>query len=202
MTERSHQPLDRADARALTDRIQAAAEPWPLLIRVYRGDAWRVLGYRTWRAYCDNEFKASLLWVPRSQRPGVVLWLAGEGMSTRAIAAAIGVGRTTIARVLSGSEPSTPRTGHPHQGASAAQEALDADRPAWCRDRVSSATPADQVVPNLVSNLRGMCQVIDGYELDPATDREQAAAWGRDLSASVAVLRRFTFTLKEYSRAE
>jgi hypothetical protein len=202
-----HRSLTRAEARALTDRIKAAANPaWDLLGLAYRVGAWRALGYRTWRAYCDNEFATSALRVPRALRPAAVLRLAAEGMSTRAIAAAIGVGRTTVARTLSGPRAPVPRPDdQSNRGAAPAAQkapahAQPAPRPE--RSRASSRTPADQVVPNLVSSLRGMCQVIEGYELDPAINREQAAAWARDLGASLAVLRKFTCILKEYSRAE
>ncbi len=51
------EPLDQAAARELTERIRRTADRlWELLSEAHERQAWRVLGYRTWKAYIENEF--------------------------------------------------------------------------------------------------------------------------------------------------
>lgn len=60
VTVRSTAPLDSTEARALTDRIRAAAENlWSLLLEAYERKAWKVLGHGTWQAYVESEFNMS-----------------------------------------------------------------------------------------------------------------------------------------------
>lgn len=49
--------LDENEARNLTDRIRAATESlWGLLLEAHERQAWRALGYGSWRAYATTEF--------------------------------------------------------------------------------------------------------------------------------------------------
>lgn len=53
-------PMDASQARALTDRINAAAgELWRLLLEAHEREAWRALGYTSWREYAQAEFTIS-----------------------------------------------------------------------------------------------------------------------------------------------
>lgn len=53
-------PLSAAEARALTDRINTAAdELYALVAESYEREAWRALGYANWREYAATEFNIS-----------------------------------------------------------------------------------------------------------------------------------------------
>ncbi len=53
-------PLTQADARALTDRIKGTTEQlWQLLLEAHEREAWKVLGYPSWRAYAKRELAIS-----------------------------------------------------------------------------------------------------------------------------------------------
>lgn len=54
------QPLDAVGAAALTARIRTAVDNvWRLLHEAYEGEAWRALGYSSFRAYVTVEFDMS-----------------------------------------------------------------------------------------------------------------------------------------------
>lgn len=100
------------EARALTDRLRASAEEtWDLVVEAYVGRAWAALGYRTWDAYCAGEFGSLRLRLPPEERAGVTASLREAGLSVRAIAAATGEGKSTIARALAGVPGGTPVKG-------------------------------------------------------------------------------------------
>ncbi len=64
----------------------------------WRRRVWISLGYATWQAMCDAEFTGAMIRLPRADRPAFVRELRGAGMSSRAIAAALGVSQDTAAR--------------------------------------------------------------------------------------------------------
>lgn len=88
------------EAEAITNRIRRWANSFPVadVVRAYRGRIWVALAYDSWAEWCECELGGLKLPVP--QRREVVAELAGEGMSNRAIADAIGVGHQTIGRDL------------------------------------------------------------------------------------------------------
>lgn len=92
--------LTPSEARSLTDNIrQALHDVWPLFVRAYRGRAWLALGYASWEAYCDTEMagvRPSI--ATREQRREVVGDLRQAGMSTTAIASAVGISPATAWR--------------------------------------------------------------------------------------------------------
>ncbi len=101
--------LSSVDARELTDRIRLGAEAvWELVKQAYVSRAWSVLGYDSWDDYCTREFGNTRLQVPREERSEVVASMREIGMSTRAIAAAVGVDHATVSRELSGGANATP----------------------------------------------------------------------------------------------
>lgn len=98
---KAERDLTADEARTLTRAIRNdVAELELKLVRAYQGRAWLALGYATWDEYIAGEFKAAPLALPREQRPAAVQSLRGWGLSTRAIAPAVGVDRDTVAEDL------------------------------------------------------------------------------------------------------
>lgn len=115
------------DARRLVTRIRLTAgivrENLPKLYELVQeakaaGDD-RILGYASWTAYVADVFSDEPMRLPREERQQLVAILAGEGMSTRAIAPIVGVSKSQVAADIevssSGqvapaviSEPATP----------------------------------------------------------------------------------------------
>lgn len=92
-----------AEARALTDRIKVAVEgTWLLIQEAYTSRTWAALGYETWDAYVDAEFRTARLALPKEERAETIQSLRAAGMSVRAISSATGVGVGTVHRELSG----------------------------------------------------------------------------------------------------
>lgn len=88
-------------ARELTDRIKMCVEQiWELIKQAYVSRAWIALEYRTWDDYCAAEFDRARIRIPREDRQEVVASMREIGMSTRAIAAATGLGYGTVQRDL------------------------------------------------------------------------------------------------------
>lgn len=69
---------------------------------------WVALGHKDWDTYCEKEFSEKRLKLTREQREQAVLAFRGAGMSTRAIAAALGVDDKTVRNDLRGAENSAP----------------------------------------------------------------------------------------------
>ena len=98
--------IELGEAKRRVDRVKSGVERiWDDLVVLYRERAWSVLGYESWDALCDAEFGGTRIALPRQQRQEVVCDLRGAGMSTRAIASAVGVGVGTVARDLEASVP-------------------------------------------------------------------------------------------------
>jgi DNA-binding CsgD family transcriptional regulator len=93
-------------ARELTEQIRACVvrtidvlgEIDALVVRAYEGRAWVVLGHDSWEAYCAAEFSDSRLWQSVAQRQAATLRLREAGLSERAVAAVLGVGKGTVGR--------------------------------------------------------------------------------------------------------
>lgn len=93
--------LELSDARQRLERVKSGVERiWDDLVALYQGRAWVVLGYASWEALCDAELDGARIALPRQQRQEVVCDLRGAGMSTRAIASAVGVNHATVVRDL------------------------------------------------------------------------------------------------------
>lgn len=94
----------RQEAEARRDRIKAGlATLWDDIKAAWRERDWIALGYPSWDAMCESEYRLGLA-LPRSERPEVVADLRQEGMSTRAIAAATGVSQGTVRNDLASTE--------------------------------------------------------------------------------------------------
>jgi DNA-binding transcriptional ArsR family regulator len=100
-------------ARTLTDRIKVGVEAvWDLVAQAYKGQAHTALGYGSWDEYVTREFGTGRIRLPREEREDVVQSLRDSGMSLRAIAAATGESKDTVARVLEGVSNETPDPTH------------------------------------------------------------------------------------------
>jgi len=92
------------EARRVTERIRAIAltvkdqleNLQTLLDEARDGEAWRVLGYASWTAYLADVMGEQPLRLPRDERQQIVGYLAGEGMSSRAIAPIVGATHSTV----------------------------------------------------------------------------------------------------------
>lgn len=97
--------IELDEAKRRVDRVKSGVERiWDDLVVLYRERAWSVLGYQSWDALCDAEFGGTRIALPRQQRQEVVCDLRESGMSTRAIASAVGVNQSTIARDLAATD--------------------------------------------------------------------------------------------------
>lgn len=105
--------LSAHDARLLTQRIQLVAgnarealEKLHVLVEQARsGGAHAALGFASWTDYLSSTLGASPMRLDREQRRELVSYLAGEGMSTRAIAPIVGVHHDTVASDIKESAP-------------------------------------------------------------------------------------------------
>src|SRR5690606_2387074 len=103
-------PLSEKEARRLTERIKLTAGPIRdnsfklrnLLDEARNSNAWQVLGFASWTAYLADTLAEQPMRVSREERQELVGYLAGEGLSTRAIAPIVGVDRKTIERGIRG----------------------------------------------------------------------------------------------------
>ena len=100
--EAANRYLAEAEAREITDRIIGHLESiWELLVAAYCGRAWLALEYPSWDEYCETEFGASRLRLPKEERRRVVHFLSEAGnMSIRPIASAMGISDNTVQRDL------------------------------------------------------------------------------------------------------
>lgn len=102
-------PLGEADARELTEQIaEGLADVHSLIVQAWEGRAWEALGYETWDAWIDANFRGLQLRPPREQRKEVVQSMREAGMSVRAISHATDLGVGTIHRATAGVPNGTP----------------------------------------------------------------------------------------------
>lgn len=102
MNARKRTALSHDDAVFVTfriaDRLEMSYEGIaPLILEAFRGLAWRALDYTSWQAYCEAEFTGPrMLRLPDS----IIDELAGEGMSSRSIAHALGRSKSDVDRKM------------------------------------------------------------------------------------------------------
>lgn len=98
------------EARRLTERIRLTAHSaresieklHTLVDEAKAGNVHLALGYPSWTAYLSEVLGEEPLRLARDQRQELVGFLAGEGMSTRAIAPIVGTSHMTVQNDLSG----------------------------------------------------------------------------------------------------
>ncbi len=67
----------------------------------YRERDWEALGYECWADYVTAEYELAKVRLPRADRKSIAASLKANGMSTRAIASALGVSQSTARREVS-----------------------------------------------------------------------------------------------------
>lgn len=117
MTEIQQHTMSVRDAERITERIRYMAmsvrdgveKLQGLVTEAQEGQAHLALGYPSWTAYIAEVMGDEPLQLRnREERREVVSWLAGQGMSTRAIAPVVGAARNTVMsdlREVAQSEP-------------------------------------------------------------------------------------------------
>ncbi len=79
------------DLHAIRERIKA----------LYSGRGWEAMGYGSWPELCEAQFRGHVERLDRVARQSFVAELSAEGLSTRAIAPVVGVGKSTVDRDIS-----------------------------------------------------------------------------------------------------
>lgn len=110
---------------------EGLAAVWDLLTAAYDAEDWKTLGYPSWEAYCNTEFRGQIPRLGKGERGGVVQGLAAHGMPIKAIAAATGLARNTVRADLRPADeggqidPSVERRERARLSMQAARAALD-----------------------------------------------------------------------------
>jgi hypothetical protein len=97
--------LDAATARRLVAKITASwQEMADAVVQLWQGQGWLALGYDSWDDLCAAELSLKLQ-LPIGARHSIVGSMTKQGMSTRAIGSALGVGKSTVQRDLEQAVP-------------------------------------------------------------------------------------------------
>lgn len=92
-------------AETIREGMRSFVAATEAIAKAYEARDWVTLGYSTWDEYCLKEFAESQLKLNTSQREQAVLAFRGVGMSTRAIAKALGVSKGSVHRTLKPGAP-------------------------------------------------------------------------------------------------
>lgn len=98
--------LSAGEAQRLTQRIKLTASSVRdgmfklrnLVDEAKQSNVWQVLGFQSWTAYLADTLADEPMRLGREERQELVGYLAGEGLSTRAIAPIVGVSQKTVDR--------------------------------------------------------------------------------------------------------
>ncbi len=183
----SPQPLTEADARELTNQIaEGLADVHSLIVQAWEGRVWEPLGFETWDAWIDANFRGLQLRPPREQREEVVQSMREAGMSVRAISRATDLGVGTIHRASAGvpngttEQESTGLDGKSYAAKKPAHKKTD--------ESTGSMTLTDLGVPAIDrSTLRQTTSTEDGDDVntealsgdvvEPEGSTESSASW-------------------------
>lgn len=170
--------LNAEEARSLVDSIKSdVLDLGERIATAYLGRSWIALGYPSWDALCDAEFDGARIRIPREQRAEQVQSLASQGLSTRAIGAALGVGATTVKRDLA-TGPDGPVDRPPVQSLDGRTRPATQPRPA-----PASVTRTETTEEQFLATRE------TGEVLSPEkwqAQQEQTAALDADLEAQIA----------------
>jgi hypothetical protein len=93
--------MNKREAQQITKQIRCAVKDLDqLIITAYAERAWAALGYPSWADYCQTEFESDCIKLHGDARVKVAVRLKDSGMSNRAIAVSLGIGKDTVARDL------------------------------------------------------------------------------------------------------
>lgn len=96
-----------AELRAYKDEGERRRIP-EVIAEIHRDRLWLALHYATWDDACDALMGGWRVQIPREDRREIVAELRDEGLSTRAIGAAIGVSEGTVRNDLAGAQDYAP----------------------------------------------------------------------------------------------
>ncbi|MDN5702305.1 MAG: hypothetical protein L0H00_04795 [Micrococcales bacterium] len=180
-------PLNEADARELTGQIaEGLADVHSLIVQAWEGRVWEPLGYETWDAWIDGNFRGLQLRPPREQRDEVVQSMREAGMSVRAISRATDLGVGTIHRASAGVPNGTPE----QESTGLDGKSYAAKKPAQKKadESTGSMTLTDLGVPPIDrSTLRQATataesgdvdtEALSGDVVEPEAGQESGASW-------------------------
>ncbi len=89
----------------IADNLEAVV---PMIAEAKAANAHQALGYQSWPEYVADKFGGVLGRLDRSERQPLVLLLAEQGMSTRAIGSVVGASVGTVHSDLAGVQDRTP----------------------------------------------------------------------------------------------
>lgn len=134
------------EARARADRLRAGIVSYAQMRQdiadAYAGRDWIALGYGSWYSYVEGEFGEQLAQLGRGERREAVADLRGQGMSTRQIANATGIGQSQVRRDLAEVSPN----GSPATVTGSDGKQHPASRPAKPKTPEPTAAPTAPVV--------------------------------------------------------
>lgn len=213
--------MDPTEARRLTERIRLTATTFAesrdklidLVGQAKAGNAHIALGYDSWTAYLADVLGDEPLRLARDDRRELVAALTAEGMSTRAIAPIVGVGKSTVDRDIDAPVPSgtpvprpaiTGRDGKSYTPPPPKPPAnVDPDTgeiaPAPTRDRAPSRKPLTDAFNDAAYDLLKAAERIERLTTDDrwSQNAEKVAARNRSdlvraMDALQSVLNRLT----------
>jgi hypothetical protein len=101
--------MNKREAQQITKQIRCAVKDLDqLIITAYAERAWAALGYPSWADYCQTEFESDCVKLHGDARVKVAVRLKESGMSNRAIAVSLGIGKDTVARDLATTGANAP----------------------------------------------------------------------------------------------
>lgn len=168
--------MSQADAERLTNRITLMAgtiregveKVADLVAQAKAGQAHVALGYASWTAYLADVLGREPIRLDGPQRKELVSYLAGEGMSTRAIAPIVGVTKSEVSRDLQVSRSGTPS---PEPGFRVDRETGEIAAVVGL-DGKTYTRPTTPAAPRAVPRRPITDQFIEAtYELTKATER-------------------------------
>ncbi|HYJ66853.1 MAG TPA: hypothetical protein VEX15_04245 [Nocardioidaceae bacterium] len=180
-------PMGQMEALQITDDIKSVATSinhdmeklLQLLDQAQDGEAHLALGYRSWTAYLSEEFSGMWSgWADRSARQELVVDLRQRGMSTRAIAPLVGVGKDTVLRDITAS------------GATVSDETVD-EQTVVSRDgsvRKAKAEPKSEPVIESESSDKPIVNaakpIPDLVELADKSAKPKSTSWSKRVSTT------------------
>lgn len=177
MTEIQQHTMSVRDAEKLTERIRYMAmsvrdgveKLQKLVSDAQEGQAHLALGYPSWTAYIAEVMGDEPLQLRnREERREVVSWLAGQGMSTRAIAPVVGAARNTVMSDLREVAQSEP----PASPASPAEPTFD-DTPDWDQVGATYDVATRTVTPGTVTGMDGKTYSRPEPKEEPVAPRKR-----------------------------
>lgn len=206
-----------AEARKRAERIRtgivAYAQTRADIIAAYQDRDWSALGYESWDAYLDGEFSDQRLRLSREDRQETVAVFREAGMSTRAIASAVGVNQGTVVRDLASGDadasppqsgqvagidgksyPASPRArSNPDPEIIDAEIVEDAPVPESVRKQRKPRVDVVRVISGAVVDLRGIRDRLETLTADQIgrQDAQARSTWATGLSEQLEAIRRF-----------